>query len=135
MAYKVITLVEQKYTPKFDLDNAKDPFVAHYKPLNKEQSDRYIALVKVSNPKAEGMSYDAAKANKFLWDSSIIKLENVVSETNLTPHTIDSKEDLDFFYQNANPNLIREILEIIYNISGLTEEEIKNSVSAQGSLS
>ena len=131
MAYKVITLAEQKYVPRFDLDNAKDPFIVHYKPLNKEQSDRYIALVKVSSPKAEGMSYDAAKANKFLWDTSVIKLENVVSEANPTPHTVSTKEEMDFFYQNANPDLIREILEIVYNISGLTEQEIKNSASAQ----
>lgn len=132
MAYKLITLEEQKFIPSFDRDNKLDPLTVYYKPLNKQTYDAYVGGVRLSNPdKERTVRYDASEANKLLWDSSVVKIENVVSKENLTPHTLFTKEELNYFYNNASAALLNEIINEIFGKSTLTGNETKNSELAQ----
>lgn len=132
MALKLISLEEKVYIPLFDRENTKDPVKIHYKPLNKENWDRYVALVKMASPNSKLVSYDAADANKFLWKSAVTQVENILESTFTIAST---REQLDFLYERCDPQLLNEILNEITNASTLSEKEIKNSELVQGSPS
>ena len=129
MSLKKATREILEYIPKCERnEDVKNPTIIHYRTLTKAGHDNWVDAgirTKTTRKRSQIIS-DSAQASAMLIKSTVVKLENVISDDGKLVTMEDKSQIAAFLMGMGDIETINEIMDVLSGESLLDEDEAKN---------